>query len=91
MSNSEQGYNNLYLLDMTKLEGILRYLLIIRRIQRGDYPTKDQLIDFVNSELPAHIDTSNKGYSSRTFERDLKDIRDSLGVSIESKCLGKKL
>lgn len=76
---------------MSKLEGILRYLLIIRRIQRGDYPTKDQLIDFVNSELPAHIDTSNKGYSSRTFERDLKDIRESLGVSIDSKCLGKSL
>ncbi len=76
---------------MSKLEGILRYLLIIRRIQRGDYPTKDQLIDFVNSELPAHIDTSNKGYSSRTFERDLKDIRESLAVPIESKCLGKSL
>jgi Predicted transcriptional regulator len=73
---------------MSKLEGILRYLLIIRRLQRGDYPTKDQLIKFVNSELSAHIDTSNKEYSTRTFERDLKDIRESLDISIQYKKSG---
>lgn len=73
---------------MSKLEGILRYLLIIRRLQRGDYPTKDQLIDFVNNELSAHIGTSNKKYSIRTFERDLKDIRESLDISIKYKKSG---
>ena len=70
------------LLDMSKLAAIQRYLLVISRIRNSHYPSKADLVDYIKEELPLRVDTLNDGYSPRTFERDLTDIRLNLGISI---------
>lgn len=67
---------------MSKLAAIQRYLLVISRIRNSHYPSKADLVDYIKEELPLRVDTLNDGYSPRTFERDLTDIRLNLGISI---------
>jgi len=68
-----------------------RYTLIIELLKRKQYPSKEEIIIFLNQELQDEIDekeeeksrknTKNKtketktGISDRTLDRDLKDLR----------------
>lgn len=66
---------------MSKRGYIQRYLFIIRRVKKGDYPSLQELIGYVTKELAFH--QIEIGVSTRTIQRDIEDIRGELGISIE--------
>lgn len=65
-----------------KLGFIQRYLIVIRKIKNHPYISKDELVRQVQDELTLHgID--DVGIGQRTIERDLKEIRNNIGISVE--------
>lgn len=66
---------------MSKRGYIQRYLFIIRRVKKGDFPSLQELIGHVTKELAFH--QIEIGVSTRTIQRDIEDIRGELGISIE--------
>lgn len=67
---------------MGKLDIIQRYLLIIRKIKNSSYISRKDLEQVIADELWKHggVDT---GSSQSTLKRDIKDIRDELGIPIK--------
>ena len=68
---------------MSKKEYINRILLIIKRVERNDYPSFENLVDYVNKN--AYLlgqDNLQVGFSQRTLNRDIIDIREVFGVDI---------
>ena len=67
---------------MSKITHIQRYLLIIRKVRQTKFVTLNELVDYIDEEFTKRgIDTV--GLSKRTLERDLKDIRTDLDISID--------
>ncbi|HJF71476.1 MAG TPA: WYL domain-containing protein [Butyricimonas virosa] len=67
---------------MSKIGYIQRYLIIIRKIKRSPYISLKDLLQYVEEQLAFH-DLEHVGISMRTLQRDMKDIRLELGISIE--------
>lgn len=68
---------------MSKKEYINRILLIIKRVERRDYPSYENLVDYVkeNAYLLGQ-DNYQVGFSQRTLNRDINEIREIFGVDI---------
>ncbi|RXP60869.1 WYL domain-containing protein [Lutibacter sp. HS1-25] len=68
---------------MSKKEYINRYLLLVKRVERGDYPSYQNLVDYVNENAYLLPDNNLQvGFSQRTLNRDINDIREVFGVDI---------
>ena len=67
---------------MSKIGYIQRYLLLIRKVRKHPYITLDELRRDVEQELIARGELI-QGLSQRTIERDIRDIRSALGISID--------
>lgn len=67
---------------MSKIGYIQRYLLLIRRVRNHPYITFEELRQGVEQELIARGEPIRM-LSQRTIERDIRDIRTALGVSID--------
>lgn len=71
---------------MSKRAYISRYLLIIKKLKSKQYSTYEELQRYIDREvvfLNMQDDTLNIGFSKRTLQRDLKEIRNLFGVDIE--------
>jgi len=68
---------------MSKKEYINRILLLIKRIERNDYPSYKELVNYVidNAYLLGQ-DNLQVGFCQRTLSRDINDIREIFGVDI---------
>ncbi|NOU60582.1 helix-turn-helix transcriptional regulator [Marinifilum caeruleilacunae] len=60
---------------MSQQATIKRYLLLIEKVKKGNYPSKQELIDLLNDQ--------GLKCSERTFQRSLESIRNEFGVEIE--------
>jgi len=71
---------------MSKRGYISRYLLIIKKLKIKPYSTYQELQDYINNQLD-HLqmqdDTLDIGFSKRTLQRDIREIRNIFGVDIE--------
>lgn len=67
---------------MSKIGYIQRYLLLIRKVRNQPYITLDELRRDVEQELIARGEPI-QGLSQRTIERDIREIRSALGISID--------
>lgn len=67
---------------MSKIGYIQRYLLLIRKVRNQPYITLDELRCEVEQELIARGEPI-RSLSQRTIERDIRDIRSALGISID--------
>ncbi len=71
---------------MSKRGYISRYLLIHKRLKAKPYSTYEQLLSYFDNQfdyLHMQDDTLHVGFSKRTLQRDLKEIRDIFGIDIE--------
>jgi len=71
---------------MSKKGYISRYMLIIQKLRSKPYCTFDEISDYVYNKLEflqVHDDTLDIGFSKRTLQRDIKDIRNIFGIDIE--------
>lgn len=71
---------------MSKRGYISRYLLILKKLKAKPYSSYEELQNFIDSQteyLQMQDDTLNIGFSKRTFQRDLKEIRNIFGIDIE--------
>ncbi len=71
---------------MSKRGYISRYLLILKKLKVKPYSTYEELQSYIDSEfsyLQMQDDTLNIGFSKRTLQRDIKEIRDVFGIDIE--------
>jgi len=71
---------------MSKRGFFSRYLLIIKKLKAKPYATFEEIQDFLENQmefLQMQDDTLNLAFSKRTFQRDLKEIRNIFGVDIE--------
>ncbi|MGZ2371750.1 helix-turn-helix transcriptional regulator [Ancylomarina sp. YFZ004] len=59
---------------MSQQATIKRYLLLIEKVKRATYPSKQDLIDLLNDQ--------GLSCSERTFQRSLESIRNEFGVEI---------
>lgn len=71
---------------MSKRGYISRYLLILKKLKAKPYSTYEELQGYIDNQfdyLQMQDDTLNIGFSKRTFQRDIKEIRNIFGVDIE--------
>ncbi len=71
---------------MSKRAYISRYLLILKRIKSMSYPTMQDIQDYIDRQLEflqMNDEDMNMGLSTRTLQRDFKEIRNLFGVQIE--------
>jgi len=77
---------------MSKRGYISRYMLIIKKLKATPYSTFEEIRDFINNNLE-HMqmmdDTLIMGMSIRTFQRDIREIRNMFGIDI-SYCRSQK-
>ena len=70
---------------MAKIDYIVRYLLIIKKVKDsndlGIKPRMEEIISYVNEEMEQR--GMQTGFSFRTFQRDISNIKTSLGLSID--------
>lgn len=68
---------------MAKKEYISRFLMIIKRIKKCDYPSYEILADFIKKESE-YIEEESfyVGFSKRTLQRDIKEIRIIFNIDI---------
>jgi len=72
---------------MSKRGYITRYLSLMKRIKARPYSTYEELRDFMEREiefLQMQDDTLSIGFSKRTLQRDLREIRNLFGIDIVS-------
>lgn len=67
---------------MSKIGYIQRYLLLIRKVRKHPYITLEELRCEIEQELIARGEQI-QSLSRRTIERDIRDIRLALGISID--------
>ncbi|RKE04175.1 helix-turn-helix transcriptional regulator [Marinifilum flexuosum] len=60
---------------MSQQATIKRYLLVLEKVKRGFYPSRQDLIDYLNDQ--------GLKCSTRTFQRILESIRNEFGVEIK--------
>jgi predicted DNA-binding transcriptional regulator YafY len=71
---------------MSKRGYISRYLLILKKLKVKPYSTYKELQTYIENQfdfLQMQDDTLNVGFSKRTLQRDLKEIRNVFGIDIE--------
>jgi len=71
---------------MSKRAYISRYLLIIKKLEAKPYSTLEELQSYIDNKfryLQKDDETLNIGFSKRTFQRDMKEIKDLFKVDIE--------
>src|SRR6185437_3933430 len=65
---------------------ISRYLLILKRLKAKPYSTYKDLQSYIDNQfnyLQMQDDTMNIGFSKRTLQRDIREIRNTFGIDIE--------
>jgi len=70
---------------MSKRGYISRYLLILKKLKVKPYSTYEELQAYIDHQfeyLQMQDDTLNIGFSKRTLQRDIKDIRNVFGIDI---------
>ncbi len=68
---------------MSSLSQIQRYLFVIRRVRRGDNPSLKDIRDYVEEQC-RNQKLTDIGFSERTIERTINEIRNGLGIGIEN-------
>ena len=71
---------------MSKRGYISRYLIIIKKLKASKYASFDELKEYLERNLEilnSKDDQLTIGFSKRTLQRDLKEIRDLFGIDIE--------
>ena len=71
---------------MSKRGYISRYLLILKKLKARPYSTYEELQTYIENQfdfLQMQDDTLNVGFSKRTLQRDIKEIRNVFGIDIE--------
>ncbi len=71
---------------MSKRGYISRYLLILKKLKVKPYSTYEELQAYIENQfdyLQMQDDTLNIGFSKRTLQRDIKEIRNVFGIEIE--------
>ncbi len=71
---------------MSKRGYISRYLLILKKLKVKPYSTYEELQSYIDNQfdyLQMQDDTLNIGFSKRTLQRDIKEIRNVFGIDIE--------
>ena len=71
---------------MSKRGYISRYLLIIKKLKTKPYSTYEELQGYIDNQfdyLQMQDDTLNIGFSKRTLQRDIREIRNVFGIDIE--------
>lgn len=71
---------------MSKRGYISRYLLILKKLKVKPYSTYEELQAYIDNQfdfLQMQDDTLNVGFSKRTLQRDIKEIRNVFGIDIE--------
>jgi len=71
---------------MSKRGYISRYLLILKKLKVKPYSTYEELQTYIDNQfdyLQMQDDTLNIGFSKRTLQRDIKEIRNVFGIDIE--------
>ncbi|MCZ2248486.1 MAG: WYL domain-containing protein [Bacteroidia bacterium] len=71
---------------MSKRGYISRYLLILKKLKAKPYSTYEELQAYIVAQfdfLQMQDDTLNVGFSKRTLQRDIKEIRNVFGIDIE--------
>jgi predicted DNA-binding transcriptional regulator YafY len=71
---------------MSKRGYISRYLLILKKLKVKPYSTYEELQSYIENQfdyLQMHDDNLQIGFSKRTLQRDIKEIRNVFGIDIE--------
>ncbi len=71
---------------MSKRGYISRYLLILKKLKAKPYSTYNEVQGYIENQfdyLQMQDDTLNIGFSKRTLQRDIREIRNIFGVHIE--------
>jgi proteasome accessory factor B len=71
---------------MSKRGYISRYLLILKKLKVKPHSTYEELQAYIENQfeyLQMRDDTLNIGFSKRTLQRDIKEIRNVFGIDIE--------
>lgn len=71
---------------MSKRGYISRYLLILKKLKAKPFSTFEEIQSYFYNQmdyLQKQDDTLNIGFSKRTFQRDIKEIRNIFGIDIE--------
>ena len=71
---------------MSKRGYISRYLLILKKLKAKPYSTYEELQGYIDNQfnyLQMQDDTLNIGFSKRTLQRDIREIRNTFGIDIE--------
>ncbi|MBS1666726.1 MAG: WYL domain-containing protein [Bacteroidetes bacterium] len=70
---------------MSKRGYISRYLLILKKLKQKPYSSYSELESYLAHQLEylhTQDDTLSMGFSKRTLQRDIRDIRDVFGIDI---------
>jgi proteasome accessory factor B len=71
---------------MSKRGYISRYLLILKKLKAKPYSTYEELKSYIENQLDyiqMQDEDLNIGFSKRTFQRDISEIRKVFGIDIE--------
>ncbi len=71
---------------MSKRGYISRYLLILKKLKAKPYSTYEELQGYIENQfdyLQMQDENLNIGFSKRTLQRDIREIRNSFGIDIE--------
>ncbi|MFN4082168.1 MAG: helix-turn-helix transcriptional regulator [Bacteroidia bacterium] len=77
---------------MSKRGYISRYLLILKKLKAKPYASFDEIDTYLHNQfeyLQMQDDNLQIGFSKRTFQRDIKEIRNIFGIDIEYSKLNK--
>lgn len=67
---------------MAKKEYISRFLMIVKRVRRNDYPSYEDLLSYIQRESEFMAEDFCINFSRRTLQRDIKEIRAIFGIEI---------
>ncbi len=71
---------------MSKRGYVSRYLLILKKLKAKPYSSYEEMQNYFDNQidyLQMQDDTLSIGFSKRTFQRDIREIRNLFGVDIE--------
>ena len=71
---------------MSKRGYISRYMMILKKLKSKPYSSFEEITTYIENQkdyLQMSDDTLNIGFSKRTLQRDLKEIRNIFGIDIE--------
>ncbi|MDD2797748.1 MAG: WYL domain-containing protein [Bacteroidales bacterium] len=71
---------------MSKKGFLTRYFIIIEKIRKGKYVSLKEIREHIEQKiisLSLQDDTLSMGFSERTLKRDIREIRNLFGISIE--------